>query len=106
MRLYHNPRCSKSRKALALLEDSGVIFEEYRYLKEGIHTEDISTLFAVQGIIRISDLKPEDDFDYSKFDEFKSLLKSRPEVLQRPVLIHNGQAVIGRPPEDILILLL
>ena len=105
MRLYHNPRCSKSRQALSLLEDSGVIFEEYRYLKEGIDPEDMSTLFAVQGILRISDLNAEDDFDYSKFDDFISLLESRPEVLQRPVLIHNGQAVIGRPPEDILILL-
>ena len=105
MRLYHNPRCSKSRQALSLLEDSGVIFEEYRYLKEGIDSDDMSTLFSVQGIIRISDLNPEDEFDYSKFDGFKSLLESRPEVLQRPVLIHNGQAVIGRPPEDILILL-
>ena len=105
MRLYHNPRCSKSRQALALLQDSGVKFEEYRYLKEGIDNEDMSTLFAVQGIIRTSDLNVEDDFDFSKFDEFKSLLKSRPEVLQRPVLIHNGQAVIGRPPEEILILL-
>lgn len=105
MRLYHNPRCSKSRQALALLEGSGVKFEEYRYLKEGIDNEDMSTLFAVQGIIRTSDLNVEDDFDFSKFDEFKSLLGSRPEVLQRPVLIHNGKAVIGRPPEEILILL-
>ena len=105
MRLYHNPRCSKSRQALALLKDSGVKFEEYRYLKEGIDSEDMSTLFAVQGIIRTSDLNTKDEFDFSNFDEFKQLLESRPDVLQRPVLIHNGQAVIGRPPEDILILL-
>ena len=105
MRLYHNPRCSKSRQALALLKDSGVKFEEYRYLKEGIDSEDMSTLFAVQGIIRTSDLNTENEFDFSNFDEFKQLLESRPDVLQRPVLIHNGQAVIGRPPEDILILL-
>ena len=105
MRLYHNPRCSKSRQALALLADTGIEFEEYRYLKEGIDDEDMLTLFGVPGIIRVADLNPEDELDLMEFDEFKSLLKSRPEVLQRPVLIRDGLAVIGRPPHDILTLL-
>ena len=41
MRLYHNPRCSKSRQAVAILSESGVVFEEYRYLELGIAEEDL-----------------------------------------------------------------
>ncbi len=105
MRLYHNPRCSKSRQALSLLKDRGIEFEEYRYLDKGIDHKDLQILFDVQGIIRMNDLQQKQVIDVSNFDEFKSLLQSRPEVLQRPVLINNGLAVIGRPPEDILTLL-
>lgn len=105
MRLYHNPRCSKSRQALSLLNDREIEFEEYRYLDKGIDHNDLQILFGVQGIIRMNDLQENGIINFSNFDEFKSLLQSRPEVLQRPVLIHNGLAVIGRPPEDILTLL-
>ena len=44
MRLYHNPRCSKSRQALSLMNESGFEFEEYRYLDLGIHADDLEIL--------------------------------------------------------------
>ena len=103
MRLYHNPRCSKSRQALALLKERGVAFEEHRYLTEGVHAEDLSLLAGLDGIVRKNDLNEE--IDLSDRVAVRALLASNPKPMQRPVLVHEGRAVIGRPPEDILQLL-
>ena len=63
MRLYHNPRCSKSRQAVALLEEKGVEFETYLYLKQGIDSVDMSVLINLEGIIRVNDLDQKADLD-------------------------------------------
>jgi len=103
MRLYHNPRCSKSRQAVALLKERGVAFEERRYLTEGVHNEDLNLLAGLDGIVRKHDLK--EDIDVSDTAAVRALLASNSKPMQRPVLVHKGRAVIGRPPEDILQLL-
>ena len=100
MRLYHNPRCSKSRQAVALLVEKGVEFETYLYLKQGIDTEDMSVLINLEGIIRVNDLEQKADLENPEV--VKKLLEENPKLLQRPILISNAQAVIGRPPEEIL----
>jgi arsenate reductase len=105
MRLYHNPRCSKSRQALSLMNESGVEFEEYRYLDLGIHTDDLEILSNLENVIRTADLESNESIDLSNQIEVMSLLKSNPRVLQRPILIRGEKAVIGRPPEDIITLL-
>lgn len=105
MRLYHNPRCSKSRKALELLEQRGVEFETYLYLKEGIAKEDMAILVTLDGIVRKKDLEKSEKIEFSSSEEVSELLESMPKLLERPILIRNGSAVIGRPPEDILTLL-
>ena len=102
MRLYHNPRCSKSRQAVALLTDAGIDFEDYRYLSEGIHSEDLEILSTLTGIIRSKDVVGDVDIKNLDSDGIQTLLKEQPKCLERPVLIMNGQAVIGRPPERIL----
>ena len=102
MRLYHNPRCSKSRQAVALLTDAGFDFEDYRYLSEGIHSDDIEVLSTLPGIIRSKDVIGDVDIKYIDSSGIQTLLKEQPKCLERPVLIMNGQAVIGRPPERIL----
>ena len=102
MRLYHNPRCSKSRQAVALLTKAGYEFEIRLYLKDGIAQEDLEILASVENIIRSKDVV--EDVDTSMFDsnEIQTLLSNQPKALERPVLIHNGQAILGRPPELIL----
>ena len=100
MRLYHNPRCSKSRQAVALLEENGVEFETYLYLEQGIDSEDMSVLINLEGIIRANDLEQKADLENPEV--VKKLLEESPKLLQRPILISNSQAVIGRPPEEIL----
>ena len=105
MRLYHNPRCSKSRQALALLELRNIEFEEYRYLEKGVSQEDLEILVQLEGLIRANDLDPDCEFNLNSKTDLRKLLESNSKVLQRPILVNDGKAVIGRPPEEILTLL-
>jgi len=103
MRLYHNPRCSKSRQAVKLLTDKGVSFQEHRYLEEGIMEEDLPILASLTGIIRKQEQAfKELDFAVDSVNEVIKALRSKPKLLERPVLIKDGEAIIGRPPEEIL----
>ena len=102
MRLYHNPRCSKSRQAVALLTEAGYDFEIRLYLKEGIAQDDLEILASVENIIRSKDVIGDVDVSILDSNEIQTLLSNQPKALERPVLIHNGQAVLGRPPELIL----
>ena len=105
MRLYHNPRCSKSREAFALLTDSGLEFEDYRYLELGVASEDFEVLLELKNLIRIGDLDKGSKYDLDNKSDLQTLLEINSKLLQRPILVHNGKAVIGRPPKDILTLL-
>ena len=103
MRLYHNPRCSKSRQAVKLLTDMGVSFQEHRYLDQGIMEEDLPILAALVGIIRKQEKAfKELDFAVNSVDKVIKALRSKPKLLERPVLVKDGKAIIGRPPEEIL----
>lgn len=105
MRLYHNPRCSKSRQALALLNEREAEFEEYRYLDDGIAEEDMNLLISLKGVIRIKEVDKSAELDLSKPSDIRKLLETNPKALERPILIKDGRAVIGRPPENVLDLL-
>ena len=105
MRLYHNPRCSKSRQALAIMNESGVAFEEYRYLDLGIASEDLELLSSLENVIRTSDFKSDESIDISSQNAVAEILTKNPRLLQRPILVSDGKAVIGRPPEEIFTLL-
>ena len=99
MRLYHNPRCSKSRQAVALLTEAGYEFETRLYLKDGIAQEDLEILASVENIIRLKDVVGDVDTSMLDSNEIQTLLSNQPKALQRPVLIHNGEGILGRPPE-------
>ena len=105
MRLYHNPRCSKSRKALALLDERGVDVDVVRYIEVGIHADDLDLLGELEGIVRSKDAGKEVMAGLQTSADIRTLLKAQPNLLERPVLVHNGRAVVGRPPENILMLL-
>ena len=107
MRLYHNPKCSKSREAVKILESKDIQVEIVNYLSEGINISDLEILIRLDGIIRTNEREfRENPVDISDFNNVRLLLQTHPKLLQRPVLISDGKAVIGRPPEEILILLL
>ena len=105
MRFYHNPRCSKSRQALALLEERGFEVNVVRYLETGVLEEDLALLAQLVGIVRKKDAGKVVMASLQSEEDIMALLRTNPKVLERPVLISGQQAVIGRPPEDILSLL-
>lgn len=105
MRLYHNPRCSKSRQAVALLVERNTEFEDYRYLDNGIDPNDLDILVPLDGVIRTKEVDKSLGYDLTNAEDIRKLLNENPKALERPILIKNGQAVIGRPPENILVLL-
>jgi len=113
--IYHNPRCSKSRKTLELIENAGVRPQVIRYLEDPPGADRIRALAAAVGVPLAELLRRnEDDFrnadDLPDLDDDAALaawLARHPRVLQRPIVIDDGTgaAVVGRPPESVLELL-
>lgn len=106
-KLYHNPKCSKSRQALEVLKESKADFEVVEYLKNPPTKQEIETLIKqLQGPLSSLVRTKEDEFSENPFDTdsekevIKNLLKT-PKLLERPILQGNGVAVIGRPTENI-----
>ena len=108
---YHNPRCSKSRQALALLEEKGIQPEIKLYLKEGVSAQEFKDLVKMtkvkplEGLIRVKDaafkelgLKDKDLSD----DQWSKVVSENPAILERPIFVNGTQARIGRPPENVL----
>jgi arsenate reductase len=108
VKIYHNPRCSKSRQTLALLEEKGISFEVKEYLKEGLEPAEIKKLWQAlgdeaKGLVRVK----EDEFKESAFDTedlniVAKKLSETPKLLERPIVVVNDKACIGRPPENVL----
>ena len=105
MRFYHNPRCSKSRQALALLEERGCEVNVVRYLETWVVEEDLPLLARLDGIVRKKEAVATVMASLQNEEDIMALLRTNPKVLERPVLISRQRAVIGRPPEDVLSLL-
>jgi len=107
--LYHNPRCSKSRQALALLDEAGVDYQTRLYLKEPLDATEIKTLIA-QLDVPASALVRTKEADYaasglsadSAADAIANALAAYPKLMERPLLSDGKSARIGRPPEHIL----
>lgn len=111
--LYHNPRCSKSRQALALLEENGIEPDIVRYLETPPDAATLKALLRKLGLKRAHDLVRHKEADYktaglspdSDNDTVIAAMAKYPKLIERPVLVHGKQAVIGRPPETVLDLL-
>ena len=80
-------------------------FDDYRYLEHGIAEEDFELLLGMNGIVRQQEIDKSVQFDPNNKSQLRKLLQDNPKALQRPILIKDGRAVIGRPPENILDLL-
>lgn len=106
--VYHNNRCSKSRGALAYLDDKQESYEVIEYLKEPLNAKQIKELLS-QLEIPAAELirKGEPDFkenfkgkELSDKDWIEAMVKY-PKLIERPIIVKNGKAVIGRPAERI-----
>lgn len=108
--LYHNPRCSKSREALKLLNDQGLEPGIVEYLKTPPTRKDLEQLVNMLGIHPRDLMRTRED-RYKELgldnpglsaDQLIDALAANPSLLERPIAVANGRAVIGRPPEKVL----
>ncbi len=106
----HNPRCSKSRQGLALLEDHKIPFETLLYLENTPSSEEIFSILELLGTdwqkgIRTKEaLYKELGLKGQNLDikEWAVILAKNPKLIERPILFNKEQAIIGRPPEDLI----
>jgi arsenate reductase len=108
--LYHNPRCSKSRQALALLEARGVRPEIVEYLKTPPSAAALKTLLGQLGLKAADILRRKEGAEAGLTPDMPEAaliagIAAHPAALERPIFVHGGKAVLGRPPERVLDLL-
>jgi len=108
--LFHNPRCSKSRGALELLEERGIQPQIIRYLETPPSAAEIKALLAKLGIGARQLLRTGED-EYKELnlanpalsdEQVIEAMAKHPKLIERPILVVGDKAVIGRPPEKVL----
>lgn len=108
--LYHNPRCSKSRGALELLEERGLAPTVVRYLETPPDAATLQALLAKLGIGARQLLRTGEE-EYKSLDlanpalsdaQLIAAMVEHPKLIERPILVAGDKAVIGRPPEKVL----
>lgn len=112
MKILHNNRCSKSRCALEILESKGLDFEIVKYLENPLSASEISDLLKklslpAEAIIRKGEADYKANFKgktMTENDWIQAMVKF-PKLIERPIVIKGDKAVIGRPPENIDLLL-
>lgn len=113
IRIYHNSRCSKSRATLALLEARGAPFEVVNYLDTPPAAAELKVLLAQLGM-SARDLLRQGEAEYAALgldnpeltdDALVAAMVAHPRLIERPIVVANGKAVIGRPPENVLAIL-
>jgi arsenate reductase len=110
--IYHNPRCSKSRQTLALLEENGITPNIVDYLNQPPSADTLKQVLDQLGM-KPRDLLRKGEVVYKELglkdptisdDDLIDAMINNPKLIERPIVIHNGEAKIGRPPESVLAL--
>ena len=105
--IWHNPRCSKSRQTLALLRENGVEPEIRDYRSDAPTAAELHSVLEMlglnaSGLLRKSEaLAKELGLSKASEDEVFAALLAHPALIERPIVIHGTQAVLGRPPENV-----
>jgi len=108
--IYHNPRCSKSRQTLQLLRDNGIEPRIIEYLKNPPDKKELGNILKMLGMEpRELMRKQENEYKKAGLDnpklprsEMISAMIQHPVLIERPIVVANNKAVIGRPPEKVL----
>ncbi|AVR05392.1 arsenate reductase (glutaredoxin) [Pluralibacter gergoviae] len=109
--IYHNPRCSKSRETLALLKENGVEPQVVLYLETPPDAATIKKLLKMLGMKSARDLMRQKEDLYKSLDLANDGLSEaaliqamvdNPKLIERPIVVRDGKARIGRPPESVL----
>ena len=109
IQIWHNPRCSKSRNALALLEEKKIDAEVVKYLETSHTHDEIAGLLKMLGLSARELMRTKEDI-YKELnlkdenDEGKLIdaMVKNPKLIERPIVVKDGKAVIGRPIENII----
>ena len=112
MKIYHNPRCSKSRQTLALLQENGVEPEVVLYLENIPSTEELRDLLSKLEItpmqlIRKGEKDWKENYKGKELSDAQLIqaMIAHPKLIERPIVVKDNKAVLGRPPENALELL-
>jgi arsenate reductase len=108
IKIYHNPRCSKSRQGLAILESSGKEIEVIKYLETTPSIEELTEIInklniAPMQLIRKTEKIWKENYKgkvLSDNEIIKAMIEN-PKLIERPIVVNKNKAVIGRPPENI-----
>ena len=108
MKIYHNPKCSKSRQTLALVEQNTSEFEVIKYLENSLKFDDIELLLVKLNAKPIDIVRTKEEIWKENFngkemndDEIINVLVENPRLMERPIVTTKEKAIIGRPPENV-----
>lgn len=110
VKIYHNPRCSKSRETLALLQTRGIEPEVILYLECAPSVDELRALTGMLGLQARGLLRTGED-EYKSLnladaslgeEQLLAAMNAHPRLIQRPIVVSAGRAAIGRPPEAVL----
>jgi len=109
VKIYHNPRCSKSRNAVALLEEQGVEAEVVKYLDTPPTKEELKEILKMLGLSARELMRTKEDIykelGLKEVEDEEALVEAmvaHPKLIERPIVIKDGKAAIGRPIENIV----
>ena len=108
VKIYHNPRCGKSRETLQLIRDKGIDPAIYEYLKEPLTSSQLEELINLLGIeakdlVRTTEAIYKEQFkgkDLSAAEWIEAMV-AYPKLMQRPIVVNGNKAILGRPPENV-----
>ena len=110
-KIYHNPKCGKSRKTLALLQEKGVVSDIIEYLKTPPTEKELDEIFKKLGREPLEVMRTKETTfkelglktsDSRSRKEWITLMVYNPILIERPIVIHGAKAALGRPPEKVL----
>jgi arsenate reductase len=111
VKLYHNPRCSKSRQAKSLLDDRGLHYETIEYLNQPPSEQELASILTAlkksplelmrtgEALFKELGLSKTDD---RPDEEWIRIMVENPKLIERPIVVNGKKVALGRPPEDIL----
>jgi len=107
--LYHNPRCSKSRQALQVLQQANEPVEIVLYLKNPLSEDALKKILQQLGVSALALVRKnepiwKENYKSKTLTEVQLItaMVNKPKLIERPIAIKNGKAVIGRPPQEVL----
>ena len=109
MKIYHNPRCSKSRQTLEIIKKTKKEFEIVEYLKDSLSISELELIIEKLGItalelVRKNELIWKENYKGKNLSD-KEIVRAmieNPKIMERPIVVNGEKAVLGRPPKNVL----